>query len=164
MQIVYLNKDDYFESTGVHRCALKYSRPYAKKYLEHHKNISDGLTAGHVEGLACARLQWILEVTRERISDIFSLEEIMTLLEYNKEGLFMPQHFSSIPEFLCDTHGIDFDKYQLSYLNDLVGKLSGLDDLQFFALGDALEQTWRRGMTNETSPRDFLHTLGIELV
>lgn len=164
MKIVYLNEDDNFEFKGVHRCAFKYSRPYFKKYLEQHENLTDGLTAGHVVGMACARLEWVLEITRERISNIFSLEEIKTLLEYNKEVLFMPQHFSSIPEFLCDTHGIDFEEYQSSYLKELVEKLCGLDDMQFFALGDALEQTWRRGMTDETSPGEFLQTLGIELV
>ncbi len=164
MKIVYLNKDNNLEFNGVHRCAFKYSRPYFRKYLEQHENIEDGLTAGHVASLACARLEWVLEVTRERISDIFSLEEIKTLLQFNKEGLFMPQHFSSIPEFLCDTHGIDFEEYQFSYLKALVEKLCSLDDMQFFALGDALEQTWRRGMTDETSPGEFLHTLGIELV
>ena len=164
MAIIYLNMDTDFEFNGVHRYALEFSSPYMKKYMKQHENFKGGLTAGHVVGLACARLEWVLEMMRERISRLFSLEEFAILLNYNKEGIFMPQHFSSIPEFLCDTHGIDFEEYQFSYLKELVEKLCGLDDMQFFALGDALEQTWRRGMTDETNPEEFLQTLGIELV
>ena len=164
MKLIYLNIGKDFEFGGMHGCAFEFSRPYLKTYLEQHENIADGLTGGRVAGLACARLEWILQMTRERISNIFSLEDIKILIEYNKEGIFMPQHFSSIPEFLCDTHGIDFDEYPSSYLKDLVEKLCCLDDMQFFALGDALEQTWRHGMTDETNPGEFLQTLGIELV
>lgn len=101
---------------------------------------------------------------RPQISGIFSEEEFMTLLDCNLDRLFIPNFFPSIPSVLCDHHGIELDDYESTYLKVLVNKLRDLDSMQFLALGDAMEQTWYRGLRNGKTVGAFLLTLGIELV
>ena len=95
---------------------------------------------------------------------MFTEDEIIKLLDCNQGRLFIADRFSSIPSDLCDHHGIEPNNYTASRLKELVDKLLSLDSMQFFALADALEQTWHRGMKEEQTPKEFLQTLGIELV
>ena len=143
---------------------LEYSQDLANVYVDERQMPEDGLTANHMIMLACARLQWVLMQHRPQISRMFTEDEIINLLDCNQERLFIADRFSSIPSDLCDHYGIEPHNYLSSRLIDLTDKLLSLNSMQCFALADALEQTWHRGMKDEQTPKEFLQTLGIELI
>lgn len=155
--------DDDNEFNPVYEDVMDFSKDLADTYVQEHEMLEEGLDAKHVATLACARLQWVLVQHRLRISGIFTEAEILQLLDCNMERLFIPGCFSSLPSDLCDHHGIELESYASSPLKGLIKKLLSLDDMQYFALADALEQTWHRGSADEQTPKEFLETLGIEL-
>jgi hypothetical protein len=155
---------DEDEINPVHEDAMKFSKSLANSYIKDHLMLEDGLTSAHLMTLGCARLQWVLEQHRPQISGIFTEDEILNLLDCNQERLFITDGFSSIPSDLCDHYGIEPHNYLSSRLLNLIDKLHSLNSMQFFTLADALEQTWHRGMRDEQTPKEFLQTLGIELV
>ena len=144
--------------------ALEFSKDYTQKYLQEHASIENGVCEEAVMQLACARLQYGLERFRPQICGIFSEEEFMMLLDCNMDRFSSPDSFSAIPSTLCDHHGIELDAYESTHLKTLVNKLRDLNGLQFLALGDAMEQTWHRGLKSGQSVDAFLQTLGIKLV
>ena len=164
MNSTFNNQNDKSELNPVHEDTLEYSEYSATNYIKEHRIVKDGLTPNHVKTLACSRVQWVLEQLRPQISGIFTKHEILKLLDCNQERLFISGRFSSIPSDLCDHNGIEPENYPSSPFKELVDKLLSLDSMQFFALADALEQTWHRGMKGKQTPKAFLQTLGIELL
>jgi hypothetical protein len=143
--------------------AIEFSENYKKRYLQERVSIDNGVNEADVMHLACARLQWMLDRTRLEVSGIFSEDEFMILLDCNMDRFFSPDSFTAIPSVLCDHYGIELDDYEETHLKFLVNKLRELDGMQFLALGDAMEQSWHRGLKSGKTVREFLLTLGIEL-
>lgn len=158
------NVNESFGVNPVIEDAIEFSEGYTLTYLQEHVSFENGFDERNVTQLACARLQWALEKSRRRISGIFSEADFMTLLDCNQDSFFAPDSFCSIPSILCDHHGISLDGYEATHLKALVNKLRDLDELQCFALGDAMEQAWHRGLDTEQTTREFLQACGIELV
>jgi len=154
---------DENEINPAYEDVLEYSQNLANVYVQERQMLEDGLTALHLMTLASARLQCVLAYCHAQISGLFTEREIHSLLDCNQERLFMPGRFSSIASDFCNHHGVELEDYASSGLQEIIGKLRALDSMQCLALGDALEQTWHRGMKNGLTPKEFLETLDIEL-
>ena len=157
------NQPGNFEANPMIEDALKFSEDFTRRYLQERVSIDNGMNESDVMHLACARLQWVLDRTRLEVSGIFSEDEFMMLSDCNMDRFFSPDSFTAIPSMLCDHYGIELDDYEATHLKVLVNKLRDLDGMQFLALGDAMEQSWHRGLKSGKTVREFLLTLGIEL-
>lgn len=114
--------------------------------------------------MAAARLDWLLRKTRPSLSGRLSERDIGALLDCYQGQILSPDNFNCIASDLCDHFGIELDQYGTSRISRLVETLLRLTAIERVTLADALEQTWYRGMKQEnTSPKEFLATLGIDL-
>ena len=114
--------------------------------------------------LACARLDWLLSEVRPQLSGLFSVSDIMTMMNSNLERIHSPQYAARIASNICDDLGIDLDAELPDELEKLVNILCKLEAAQSIALADALEQAWYRSEdTKNLSIREFFATLDIEL-
>jgi hypothetical protein len=114
--------------------------------------------------MAAGRLDWLMRETRPSLSGRLSERDVGALLDCYQGQILSPDNFNCIASDLCDHFGIELDQYETSRISRLVETLLDLTAIQRVTLADALEQTWYRGMKQEnTSPKEFLATLGIDL-
>lgn len=143
--------------------ALTSSVDYVQRYLEQHTAPSTGLTNEAASMLAAARLQWILQDARRRLAGIFTLDDIVTLMNCFQSEIFFPDQIRTIPSHLCDDLGVEVDEYKSSGIAPLVDKLLALTAPLKVALADALEQAWHVGLKSDVPLEEFLEGLGLEL-
>lgn len=103
---------------------------------------------------ATARLEWILESTIAELTDRFTSEEFVTLMNCFQADLLDPYQLQYMASHLADDLGIEAEDD-----NDLVAKLQDLSPVQRACLADVLERTWRAGM----NPQDFAAQISFQL-
>lgn len=122
------------------------------------------LTAKQSAMMAASRLDWLLQESRTKLSNIFNESDIYTLLDCYQGNMFSPCQINRIASDLCDHLGIELEEYEVSNIAPLIEKLLNLSILQRVALADALELTWYRGLGIEKKqPRELLESLGFLL-
>ncbi|WP_157979299.1 hypothetical protein [Rhodoferax ferrireducens] len=148
-------------NTSFENQALRESLSLKSKYVVDH--VTTSLTPEHAMEIGCARYQFALEAARERLSWLFSVGELLVLIDCYRGYIFTPVRFSTMASDLCDHLDIDFSDYKLSMHKALIEKVHELELLLKIALADALEQLWRTGKKSQYEIVQFLRTLGIRL-
>lgn len=141
--------------------ALRESLNLKNKYVVDHATAS--LSPEHAMEIGCARYQFILEAARERLSWLFSVGELLILIDCYRGYIFTPVRFSTMASDLCDHLNFDFSDYRRCEYKALIEKVNELELTLKVALADALEQLWRRGRNSQHEIVQFLWTLGIRL-
>lgn len=142
-----------------------FSTDYMANYLREHADNGAGLNSDKAAMMAAGRLEWLLQGARPTLCGMFSEADIMALMDCYLGDMFSPDQMNRLPSDLCDHLGVELDDYEASGIAPLINKLRGLNAVQRMTLADALEQTWHRGMKGEQKhPRDFLASIGIELI
>jgi hypothetical protein len=145
--------------------AWEHSLKYLKNYLVEHADNESGLSEENSAFMATARLDWLLRQTREELCGLFSLDDMVMLMDCYQGDMFFPDQMYRIASDLCDHLGIEIDEYESYGIAPLIEKLRSLTAVQRIALADALEQAWYRGMKQENnSLNDFFAALGIDLI
>jgi hypothetical protein len=156
-------KMDEVELNPMRQQTMNFSADYSNLYIEQHQIANRGLTSDEAKIIACARLEWIFQMVRPALSEKFSEDDFVVLLDCYRADLFFPDQFNSLASDLCDHLGIDLDDYASSDSKGLIDKLRGLEPVQKVAMADALEQLWHRGLKSGLSIPEFLETIGIQL-
>lgn len=143
--------------------AIQFSADRAVAYIGEHTAASTGLNDRDACVIAASRLQWALIPARLKLDGLVSEHELATMLDCFQGALAFPDEFEETADTLCEHWGVVPEEAQYTEIGGLVAKLRALSAIQLFALRDALEQAWHRGVKQGVSPRDVLATLGIGL-
>jgi hypothetical protein len=143
--------------------AIQTSRSLHSKYLAEHKMISTRETRDLELTLPCARYQVILEAGRERLCLLFSVQDIVAMVDCYRGYIFTVDRFSMMASDLCDNYNVDFNDYNASEHRKLIYMLDELDIFLKIALADALEQLWSHDATGEKEILECFGNLGILL-
>lgn len=119
-------------------------RPYLETRAFPRMKSSDESAAATVQ-IAVARLDALLDQGRQQISELFTEDEFIMLLNCHQGQFLTPYECRRMASTLCDELGIEIDEYHVSPLRDFIDRLRGLTPLQSMALADALEVAWHTG-------------------
>ncbi len=144
--------------------AFASSHDATQQYLAHHALPSTGLNAHATASMAVARLDWLLQCTRPKLSGLLSRSDVEALMNCFQGDLFSPAQTMSMTGELCSDLGIEALDWRQSSVAPLASKLLALDAILSMTLADALEQAWHRGISERKTPDAVFAELGIELI
>lgn len=163
--IIGRNARELNEFSSVSGRAWKISIDHMTKYLQARDNDERGLDPEKVVWLAAARMQVLHDLTTPSLSGKFSESEIFTLMGFYSGDVISPERWVNMTVELNNYLGPD-EPYSRE-MDRLFEKLEGLSALERLTLADAVEQvSYQRGaeMADRLSPKEFLPSIGIELI
>lgn len=107
-------------------------------------------------------LQELLYQCRQDLSGVFSLQDLIVMLNSAFKRHYDPIDFERLSSDICHDLGIELDDYRNTRIGPLVDKLLSLSREQAVALSDALWQT-QQTYARCTAPAECWKDLGIEL-
>ena len=154
------DRSDLFPPVGTERAPVS-CRCHAAGFPRD-DGATHALEAGQALSVAAARLEWLLEDGRRRISGRFSEEDFVVLLDAFQGEPFAAQDPGQIAGALCDHLGIEPGDVDGTPVAGLVQRLAELDAVQVVALADCLERAWH-GFATGRAIAETLAALGVEL-
>lgn len=143
--------------------AIRESRAYSNRYFAEHETYLLGLRQKMGLTVPFGRLQFMLEMGRERLFFLISVKDIVALADCYQGYVFAPNRFPMIAPDLCDNLDINFKDCTSSRYFDLVRRLNAHDVFVKAALADLLEQLWCRGISGKSQIAQFCMTRGMRL-
>lgn len=143
--------------------AIRTSQNLCSKYFAEHRMCSARVTQDLELTVPCARYQHMLEKGRVRLCLLFSVQDIVAMVDCYRGYVFTVDRFSMMASDLCDNLNVDFNDYSSSEHHRLIDRLDALDIFPKIALADALEQLWSHGATGKAEIAEYFGKLGILL-
>ncbi|WP_430407339.1 hypothetical protein [Hydrogenophaga sp.] len=128
------------------RDTVERTLPNIETYLNFHNFKALGPGAEPISAtvkLGIARLEWLLDEAREDISELFTQEEFVTMLNCYQGAFLTPWDCHRMEHTVAQFMFIDWEEREESVHADFINRLHGLTTLQRAALADALEVGWQ---------------------
>jgi len=137
---------------------------YAATYLGAKSMAKDASSTSATSILAVARYQWVLEHSAESLSNLFTEDDVLTLLDCFLDTTFFPDQLPLMASELCCHLDISICDYESSGMGDLINKLRGLSPIQSAVLAEALEHAWLAYSKCDQSMTEVFAARGIQLL